>query len=433
MANHTVQKKIYNGFILPTAYGVLSAASLFHGKLKETFATRKNIQERWRAKGTPFRERPVWFHVASVGEYEQAKPVISRLAVDHPEIPIALTFTSPSGYNYALKRESVGDGSNIKFMEYLPLDFARNARFCLAFLNPRLLVFVKFDLWPNLVWESALKGIPTMLIDATLSSSSYRITSIGKRFYRAVYSDLERILAISDHDAARFNDCVPDHRGISVVGDTRFDRVMERKHNGAPVSIDKRQRIVMIAGSTWPRDEAHLLPALASLSKDRGDLLFVIAPHEPTPERVAALLGWARAQGLEAVTLSRQEDLSGESKHAQVIVVDSVGVLAEAYRFADIAYIGGSFSTGVHSVIEPAIMGIPVLFGPIHQNSFEAIELLRQQAAFEVNAAEDILQRLASLLENEDLRQTMGEAARAYVESQLGATERCMQTLVHYL
>jgi 3-deoxy-D-manno-octulosonic-acid transferase len=161
--------------------------------------------------------------------------------------------------------------------------------------------------------------------------------------------------------------------------------------------------------------------------------LFVIAPHEPTPERVAALLGWSRAQGLDAATLSRQDRLSDQSDHAQVIVVDSVGVLAEAYRFADVAYIGGSFSTGVHSVIEPAIMGIPVLFGPVHKNSFEAIELLRQQAAFEVNTADDIHQRLVSLMDNERLRHKMGGAARAYVESQLGATDRCMQTLALYL
>ena len=435
MTDHTTQKRIYNGVVLPIGYGALSLASLFHDKLKETFATRKNIRERWHSSGATFNERPVWFHVASVGEYEQAKPVISRLAADHPEIPVALTFTSPSGYTFAERKEQMGDGNNIKFMEYLPVDFARNARFCLAFLDPRLLVFVKFDIWPNLIWEATQRRIPCMLIDATLSSSSHRISSIGKLFYRSVYSGLGHILAISDQDAERFIDCVPDHGGISVTGDTRFDRVMERKqlNHGPSLDIDKRGRFVIIAGSTWPKDEAHLLPALGRLATDQRELLIIIAPHEPKPERVAELLEWAGANGLEAAKLSERESLSTVPTGAQVLVVDSVGVLAEAYRFADVAYVGGGFSTGVHSVIEPAIMGLPTVFGPLHKNSFEAIELLRKRAAFEIDNAKTVYDKLALLLSDEALRSEMGQNARAYVESQLGATDRCMKTLVEYL
>jgi 3-deoxy-D-manno-octulosonic-acid transferase len=435
MPNHLVQKRVYNGVVLPTVYTVLSAASLFHGKLKETFAARRNIQNRWTSCGVRLDERPVWFHVSSVGEYEQAKPVISCLANDYPRIPVALTFTSPSGYNYASGKESVGNDSNIKFMEYLPLDFARNVRFCLAFLDPRLLVFVKFDIWPNLVWESALRGVPSMLIDATLSANSYRFSRLGRRFYRAVYSDLARILAISDHDAERFNVCVPDHAGISVTGDTRFDRVMERKrlNNGPSLNIDRREGRVIIAGSTWPKDEAHLLPALARLAAEERALLIIIAPHEPTGPRVSELLNWAKTHNLEAERLSERDRLSSPSDGSQVLVVDSVGVLAEAYKCADVAYIGGSFSTGVHSVIEPAIMGIPVLFGPVHANSFEAVELLGRGAAVEVTTAEAIYESLGSILRDGDLRREMGGRALSYVESQLGATDRCMETLVEYL
>jgi 3-deoxy-D-manno-octulosonic-acid transferase len=434
MGKRASQKRIYNGIVLPAAYGALSLASLFHDKLKETFAARKKIRERWQSSGVTFRERPVWFHVASVGEYEQAKPVISRLGAERPEVPVALTFTSPSGYKFAQRKEQIGDGNNIRFMEYLPFDFATNARFCLAFLDPRLLVFVKFDIWPNLIWESSRRRIPCMLIDATLSSSSHRVSSIGKRFYRAVYSDLERILAISDQDAERFSECVPDHPGISVVGDTRFDRVMERKQlsGGSALHIDTRGRFVIIAGSTWPKDEAHLLPALARLAGRQRELLIIIAPHEPTPDRVASLLGWAAKSGLEAGTVSDRDALSGD-RVAQVLVVDTIGVLAEMYRFADVAYVGGSFSTGVHSVIEPAIMGLPTIFGPVHTNSFEAIELLRRSAAFEIDSAGTVHDKLALLLGDDTLIAEMGKNARAYVESQLGATDRCMKTLVEYL
>jgi len=432
--NHFLQKTVYNGIVLPAAYGALYGASLFHRKLKETFATRRNIRSRWRTSGVCFDERPVWFHVSSVGEYEQAKPVISKLRENFPEVPVALTFTSPSGFKYASKKERLGDGNNIKFMEYLPIDFTRNVRFCLAFLNPRLLVFVKFDLWPNLVWETASMGIPSLLIDATLSESSYRFR-LGRPFYRAVYADLKRILAISERDAARFNLCVPEHSGIQVTGDTRFDRVMERKRLTIRPSLelDKEGRFVVIAGSTWPKDEIHLLPALSRLFERVSGLLLIIAPHEPSEERVGGLLQWARAQGLEAARLSMHQSLAQHNHRQQVLIVDSVGVLAETYQYADVAYIGGSFSTGVHSVIEPAIMGIPVLFGPHHKNSFEALELLRHRSSFEVGDCEAIYDGLASLHANRDLRMSMGDRAKVYVESQLGATDRCMENLAEYI
>lgn len=435
MSDHVVQKSMYNAVVLPVAYGALSAASLFHGKLRETFATRRNIRERWESSRERLTGRPVWFHVSSVGEYEQAKPVIARLEKDFPDIQVALTFTSPSGYTYASRKETVGDGGNIAFMEYLPIDFAQNARFCLAILRPRLLVFVKFDLWPNLVWQAALQRVPSVLIDATLSTSSYRASMVGKRFYRAVYSDIQQILAISDGDAERFTECVPAHAGISVAGDTRFDRVMERKRSAKALwsHLDTGDRFVVIAGSTWPKDEVHLLPALLGLAREHRDLLMIIAPHEPTEERVTSLLAWSRKHGLEATPLSQRDRFTAARGRPRVLIVDSVGVLAEAYGLADVAYIGGSFSTGVHSVIEPAIMGIPVLFGPSHENSFEAMELVRRQAAFEVRTAGETEERLVSLRRDEGLRERMGRNATSYVESQLGATDRCMQKIVEYL
>jgi 3-deoxy-D-manno-octulosonic-acid transferase len=429
-----MQKTLYNRLVLPCVYGALSVAAPFHRKLKATLAVRKNLRARWLSASERFDERPVWFHVSSVGEYEQAKPVISKLRDTHPHVPVAISFTSPSGYEYAIARETIDDGNNIRFIEYLPFDFVDNARFCIESLNPRLLIFVKFDLWPNLIWEASKAGVPTMLIDATLSVSSHRLSRIGRRFYRAVYNDLRNILAISDGDAGRFSECVPDHEGIVVTGDTRFDRVMERKRsNGCGSDIDTRGRFVIIAGSTWPRDEEHLLPALATLTKTAKKVLIVVAPHEPSERHVALLLEWMGRQRIEATTLSQQHALSSGSSTAQALVVDSIGTLAELYSIGDIAYVGGSFSTGVHSVIEPAIMGIPVLFGPHHRNSFEAIELVRRGAAFEVDDAGDIGDRLAELHRDEGIRKAMGRRAREYVESQLGATDRCLENMKAYI
>jgi 3-deoxy-D-manno-octulosonic-acid transferase len=406
------QKLLYNKFVLPAVYGVIALAAPFHRKLRQTLTAHRNVRLRWKAARGRFQTRPVWFHVSSVGEYEQARPVISRLAETHPHIPVAVSFTSPSGYNYASKREEVGNGSTVRFIEYLPIDFADNARFCLQMLDPRLLVFVKFDLWPNLIWEAAALDVPIVLIDATLSESSQRLSVIGRRFYRAVYGNLEKILAISERDADRFSNCAPGHHGISVTGDTRFDRVKERKVAGGGIDIDKGERFVVVAGSTWPRDEEHVLPALARLARESQDVLLVLAPHEPSPARVAHLLEWARSNGIPVSRVSDNATIPDNGPYA--LVLDSVGKLAELYRFADVAYIGGSFSSGVHSVIEP-------------------IELLERGAAFRIRNESDAFNQIHTLHDDRKLRATMGGKASEYVESQLGATDRCVESMLAYL
>jgi len=421
---------LYN-LVLPGAVGAGYVASLFHRKLREAAVGRKRWRLRWVEAAAWARERPVWFHVSSVGEFEQAKPLITSLHKSYPNLPVVLSFASPSGYHFALRKEKMGDDNNIKFIDYLPADFARNARYCLDIVNPRLVVFVKFDLWPNLIWETRRRRIPAVLIDATLSPTSRRMTGIGPSFYRSVYSSINKILAISESDAERFRRSVPDHPAIGVTGDTRFDRVMERKRSAGRVGFDiaAAGRQVVICGSTWPRDEVHLLPALADVMESRSSLFAVVAPHEPHTERIAELTAWARSAGL---SIGRVSDGIGEVP-PRVVLIDTVGILAETYRMGDVAYVGGGFSTGVHSVIEPAIEGLPVLFGPVHDNSFEALRLLESGAGFAVHSADEIGACVTRLLDDESARQGAGEAARHYVESQLGATEKCVAAIEEYL
>ncbi|MEJ2720952.1 MAG: glycosyltransferase N-terminal domain-containing protein, partial [bacterium] len=431
MTRHQYRRKIYNRVVLPGVYGLAHVAAAFRPKLRASLAERKGVNERWLAAGKTMTERPIWFHVASVGEYEQARPLITALGRTRPEIPVVISFTSPSGFHYARTKEQTDGADNVRFVDYLPIDFADNIRLCLQALDPRLLVFVKFDLWPNLVWESAEGGVPMVLIDATLSETSNRYRAFGRRFYDSVYEKLDKILAISDLDAQRFRECVPGHPGIAVAGDTRFDRVMERKRalGRSSGQVDKNGRLVVLAGSTWPKDEVHLLGALARVTKASNDILTVIAPHEPAEERVADLMEWAAANSLRAVTLGAIGAEDHRTGGEQVVVVDSVGVLAELYESADLAYVGGSFSSGVHNVIEPAIMGIPVLFGPVNKNSFEALELLRNDAAIQVETEKDIFDALSTLLRDDGKRADMGRRARAFVESHLGATDRCLSAI----
>jgi 3-deoxy-D-manno-octulosonic-acid transferase len=425
--NRTLSKLFYNTIILPMATGGLYAASLFHEKIKRAIAGRRGLRKRMLEYAQSAASSPIWFHVSSVGEYEQAKPVISALNRDHPEIPVVVTFSSPSGVDYANQKETLDASNNIKYYDYLPLDFRHNAKFCLDSLKPRLLVFVKFDLWPNLIWEACDRNIPVILIAGTLSETSHRFTPIGRSLYRNVYDSIDRILAISEIDAMRFRNTSPTHRGIEAAGDTRFDRVADRKRaaENREVPLCKEGKIVLFGGSTWPKDEAHLLPAAGRLLREIDHLLFVIAPHEPSRSRVNELTAWAESEGVTIAPLSTLEN----TPNARVIIVDSVGQLAELYRAGDIAYVGGSFSTGVHNVMEPAIMGIPVFFGPVCDNSLEALELIDAAGAKKITNSNELYGILYDLIHNDDARRSMGETAQKYVESQLGATRRCVEVI----
>jgi len=424
----SLQRALYN-MTYPLALGAARVSSLFLPKMREAIRGRSGYQERWNQLHASLRDACVWFHVASVGEFEQARPVISAIKKTHPQIPVMVTFSSPSGYHFWKKREK-SEGGVIAFADYLPFDRAQTMRFCLDAAKPRLLVFVKFDLWPNLIWEARARNIPVALIDATLSPSSKRLSKAGHWFYGALYRDISPILAISEEDAARFRESAPGHAGIAACGDTRFDRVMERWNARARdvLPLPDDGALTLIAGSTWPPDEARLLPSLTRLMREIPTLRVVLVPHEPVASHIDPLRRWAMENGL-AVRSTSEKD----ARDARVVLVDTVGVLAEAYAHASVAYVGGAFSTGVHSVIEPAIAGLPVVFGPRHDNSFEAIQLIERGAATSVSTEEETYAALERYLTHETVRREAGAAATMYVKSQLGATEKCMAALHQYL
>jgi 3-deoxy-D-manno-octulosonic-acid transferase len=430
-----ISRSIYN-LLLPAGAMYARLSARFNAKIAEGVEGRRGLMERWRAKASVLDrgKKTVWFHVSSVGEFLQAKPVMDLLAEKHGEsMQIALTFFSPSGMNYFEKHDRSARNPILAFVEYLPLDTVRNMRFCLDNLRPDMLVFVKFDLWPNLIFESARSDIPILLVSGTLSPSSKRLKGPIRRFYGSVYSSLNAIAAISDEDAERFSDHTGKCTEIVTAGDTRFDQVCQRIDSSnveIPESILGDARDLVIAGSTWPRDEAIVIPGFRALLRDRSGTAMVIAPHEPTSARLLEIERTLGDEGLKSMRLSR---LDGWEPDIPVVIADGVGYLAELYRAGDIAYVGGSWTTGVHNVMEPAVLSLPVLFGPRIDNSWEAGMLVRLGAGKIVRSPAEFARGCESLLDNRALLESLGEKASRFIRGSCGAALRCIELIEKYM
>jgi len=426
----------YNA-LLPLAVLAARAAAPFNAKIAEGLEGRDGLEKRWRELAAAIERRGplIWFHVSSVGEFEQAKPVMSLLAERHPgALDIALTFYSPSGMNYYRRFDRSKRIDAIRFVDYLPIDTPANVRFCLDTLRPAMVVFVKFDVWPNLITEAARRGIPQILVSGTLSPGSRRLSWMARRFYGDLYAKLSAIAAISPEDAERFRMSSGGAVEIVTAGDTRFDQVcrrIDRSSVALPASIAASGKTWIIAGSTWPKDEEIVIPGFALLRDAHPEAGLILVPHEPTAERLSSIRGALDRAGLPFTLLSTLSD--GSTVDSRVIVADGIGYLAELYRSGSIAYVGGSFTTGVHNVMEPAVLRLPVFFGPRIGNSYEAGKLVELGAAAVVGAAGDFAREVAALLADRGLLDRRGSDAERFIRNHCGAALRCIDLIEKYL
>lgn len=391
------------------------------GKVVATFRARRGIRaryEQWNREGRNVERPLVWMHASSVGEGLQARPVLELLRSNRAQLQLAYTFFSPSAESFA---RSLG----VDFAEYLPFDSRGDARVALDALSPRVLAFSKLDVWPALVAAARQRGVRTALLSATLASRSRRRSFFSSAFTRGAYAAFDAVGAIDEADAIRLMQLGVRERAITVTGDTRYDQVWARAQRSesreallAPLG---RDRPTLVAGSTWPADERELLPAWISMRSQVPDARLIIAPHEPTPAHLRHIERWAAANRL---TLARASALPRHAD-ADVILVDTVGLLGDLYALADVAFVGGGFhGAGLHSVLEPAAFGVPVLFGPRHEKSRDAALLLAADAGGSVSDASAITARLEALLTRPETRGAEGARARAIVEKGLGASVR---------
>jgi len=297
----------------------------------------------------------------------------------------------------------------------LPFDATGDARAAIRALDPTALVFSKLDVWPTLAREASNRGVGLGLVSATLSPGSTRRRGIAAALLRDAYARLDRVGAISAEDAERLIALGVPATRVTVTGDTRFDQVWARAARAdvgsALLSPLRSDRPTLVAGSTWPADERPLLEAWSSLREQHPEMRLIIAPHEPTPVHLEPIERWTTIAKVRHARLA-----AAEAAEADVVIVDRVGVLGDLYALADVAFVGGGFhAAGLHSVLEPAAFGAPVVFGPRYANSREAGLLLAAGAAASVGDAPSLEVVLGHWLEETTARRTAGDAAREVV------------------
>lgn len=390
------------------------------GKTTLALRARRGIRRRyalWGAAGRDASRQLVWMHAPSVGEGLQARPVLTLLRETRPELQLAYTFFSPSA-------EEFSRALDVDFRDYLPFDSGGDMAAALRALRPSAIVFSKLDVWPEMVRRAKTSGVRVGMISATLAEASGRRSGLGARLLRDAYASLDAVGAVSPDDADRLVALGVRPAVIEVTGDTRFDQVAQRA-----AAVDRGSvllgrlddgRPTLVAGSTWPADEAHLLDAFQRARASTPNLRMIVAPHEMSPAHLSAIERWAERAALRIARVD-----APDVADADVVLVDRFGILGDLYALAQVAFVGGGFhDAGLHSVLEPAAFGAPVLFGPRHSKSRDAALLLRAGGAKAVVDTATLAGVLGEWFMKQPSREDAGRRAAELVQSGTGAAGR---------
>jgi 3-deoxy-D-manno-octulosonic-acid transferase len=332
---------------------------------------------------------------------------------------LLITFFSPSGYENS-KKYPYAD-----LIAYIPFDTKFNAERFISITNPSLVVLMRYDIWPNIINVLNKNKIPIYLVDATMLRTSARKLPLIKTFHKIIFEMFDKILTVSNSDAEEFKDFGLGDNKIKAVGDTRFDRVYQRsllardkKLINTNILIGKK---VFVAGSTWEQDEEVIIPAFLKLSRYDKNVLLIIAPHEPTMLHLEKIEN-EFAGKLKTIRFSHLNNYNNE----KVIIVDSIGILLTLYTYANAAFVGGSYKQNVHNILEAAVYGIPVLFGPKIGNSQEAKELAKLGGGIIVENKRDAFRILRKLFTIDELCKKTGKISFDYVKENIGSTEKIL-------
>ncbi len=391
---------------------LISIGSLFNGKAKLWVEGRRSIFGRLQ-DAIPKGEKIAWFHCASLGEFEQGRPVIEAFRTARPDFKILLTFFSPSGY----KVRKDYDGAD--WIVYLPTDTLRNAKRFLQIINPKFAVFVKYEYWFNYMKVLRQKEIPLIVVSA--------IFRPGQRFFKWWGTWQRKMLGTVTHFFVQNNASkqLLNSVGISRVtisGDTRFDRVYqvaEQKKAFPLIAKFRNGNKILLAGSTWPSDEEAIISYIQQ--KPKG-IKFIIAPHEVHGQRIQSLIN-----NLTIHPLRFSQATEENIRSSNVLIIDSIGILSHLYQYAWCAYIGGGFGVGIHNILEAATFGKPVIFGPNYQKFREACDLISLGGAFSVSSEKDFKLIIDKFYMNGHFHKSAAEITREYVADNRGATAQIVE------
>jgi len=361
----------------------------------------------------------VWFHCASLGEFEQGRPVMEAFRKAFPKYKILLTFFSPSGYEV---RKNYG-GADCIF--YLPLDNAGNARHFLDLVQPKLAMFVKYEFWHYYLQALRQRQVPVLSVSAIFRADQVFFKPYGK-FNRAILRNFTHIYTQNQSSLELLQSI--GITNASIAGDTRFDRVLQTAASVKSIPLVEAfaaERPVFIAGSSWPADTEVLVPLI---EKYKQSIKFIIAPHEVHESNISQLV-----QSLDADAMRFSEANAAEVNKYNVLVIDNIGMLSSLYRYGAYAYIGGAFGKGLHNTLEAAVFGLPLFFGPAYDKFQEAKDLVALGCAFPVSGSAALLQAFERVHHTPGLRQSIADEEKRYVQQQAGATAKIMADIQRLL
>lgn len=412
-------KVVYDIFLMVFALG-FKIAALFNTKARLGVQGRKNIFARISTIAIPPNQQIIWMHCASLGEFEQGRPVLESLKQQYPHITIVLTFFSASGY------EVMKNYKGADHIYYLPMDGASNAKKMVDALNPSLVLWVKYEFWYYYLHELKNREIPVLLISAIFWKSHAYFKWYGK-IWRQMLACFTHLFVQNDTSKDLLAG-IGFAENVSITGDTRFDRVIAIAEQFEVLPLIEQfcsKGNVMVAGSTWEDDEAELTHYVRA----NPQIKFIIAPHEIDAENLQDVKkAFPDSIFYSALAGNQQQGINERIKTPHVLIIDNVGMLSRLYKYADVTYVGGGFGAdGVHNVLEAAVYGKLVIFGPEYQKYSEAIGLVACGGAISIANALELESTLNDLWRNEALLTTKGEASKDYVYSNKGASKKIIQ------
>lgn len=417
---------IYNIVIYFVLWGI-AIASLFNEKVRKMWRGEREAFKILKQKVDP-NAKYIWFHAASLGEFEQGRPLMERIRKDYPQYKILLTFYSPSGYEVRKNYEGVD------IICYMPVDTRLNAIRFLRLVRPVMAFFIKYEFWSNFLHILKHRNIPTYSV-----SSIFREDQVFFKWYGRNYAGVLKCFTrffVQNEESKRLLEGI-GITAVDVVGDTRFDRVLQIKEAAKQLPICEAFRTgvassqsadvphhdfkVFVAGSSWPPDENIFIPFF----NEHKDWRLLIAPHVIAEEHLKLILSLIKGKKVVRYTQTTPE----EAAEADVLIIDCFGLLSSMYNYGDVAYIGGGFGVGIHNTLEAAVWNMPVIFGPNNKKFQEAQGLLKSGGGFEINTYEDFSGLMSSLMNDETFLKQAGDKAGTFVAHLAGATDKVLASV----